>query len=141
MREKLTLSMLTRQFAHLLGCMIDLEYSPEPASFIAGQRQAHADTAILPAHLYKSLDDVSEDVLMPAAYKLAEHLKADNAAVSFDLHEPPIGYEFSIHRYNGISVRGMALRDQDFLGPNEGDPPIVVDLFRFDVLYREATLQ
>jgi hypothetical protein len=142
-REKLTLAVLTRHFAGLLGSMIDVEYSAEPSSFIAGQKQAHADVAILPAHLYKSLDDVAEDVLMPCAFKLAEILKNERATTIFEMNMPPPSYmaETSIQKFGEVSVRGMVLREREFPSPNEGDPPIVVDLFRFDVLYREDSLQ
>lgn len=146
MREKLTLSLLTMEFTRLLVNILlanrtELQFSLERQSFITGQKQQHADVAIIPEHLYKSLDDVSEDLLMPAANKLAEFLIADRAAYTFELNGPPVpDIECSIHRYEGCSVRGMAMREKEF--PGEGGlPPITVDLFRFDVLYREASLQ
>lgn len=135
MNEKLTLSMLTREFVRLLSHMIELQFSPEPHSFITGQRQQHADIVILPEHLKtKSLEDVSDELLMPAACQLAEKIKANHAAVTFELPPPPNGVECSIHRFNGCCIRGMVMRDVEMDG-------LIVDAFRFDVLYREVSLQ
>lgn len=141
MREKLTLSLLTRHFAHLLGNMVDVKFSEEKGS-PSGATQSYADIAILPVHLFKSLDDVAEELLLPAAGALAERMKGNRASVTFEMEGPRAPYqdiECSIHRYNGCSVRGMVMRGQEIKGPD--DCPLIFGAFRFDVLYRSETVQ
>lgn len=131
MREKLTLSLMTRNFAHLLSQMICPQLSMDRPQFT---QEVNADVVILPEHLLtKSLDDVSQDLLLPAACKMVEELKEAQAIMLF---EPliPDGVEYSIHRLDGVAARGMVQRGIEIDG-------LVVDAFRFTVFYREARLQ
>lgn len=139
MREKLTLSLLTRNFAHLLGNMVDVKFSDEKEP-LSGATQSYVDIAILPAHLFKSLDDVAEELLLPAAGALAERMKGNRASITFEMDGPAReDIECSIHRCNGCSVRGMAQRGIETIGPDGG--PLIYDAFRFDILYRSETVQ
>lgn len=139
MREKLTLSLLTKYFTHLLGNMVSVEFSQEqPTS--AQVTQSYSDITILPEHLYKSIGDVAEELLLPAAGALAERMKVNRATISFEMDGPRRDdIECSIHRYNGCSVRGMVQRGIEMNGPDGG--LLVFDAFRFDVLYRPETVQ
>lgn len=131
MREKLTISMMTRQFTCLLGNMIFPQFSMDRPQFT---QEVSADVVILPEHLLtKSMDDISEQLLHPAAYRMVEDLKEAGAIVLFDA---PLleGVENSVHRYNGVSVRGAVMRGVELDG-------LIVDAFRFTVFYREAQLQ
>lgn len=131
MREKLTVSMMTRHFVHLLSNMICPQVSFERPQFT---QEANVDVVILPEHLLtKSLDDISAELLFPAANEMVEKLKESQAITLFDL---PIldGVECSIHRIGGVIVRGAVMRGVEIDG-------IIVDAFRFTVFYREAQLQ
>lgn len=142
MREKLTLSLLTRHFTYLLGNMVDVKFSEEKHSLSGEPTQSHIDIAILPEHLYKTIDDVAEELLLPAAGALAERMKENRASTTFEMGGPRAGYEdieCSIHRYNGCSVRGMVMRGLETEGP-DGEL-MVYDAFRFDILYRSETVQ
>jgi hypothetical protein len=140
MSEMMTLSLVTRQFIHLLdGCLRGAEHAVELNPSHARPQitqEANADIVILPEHLRtKSLDDVSDQLLMPAAYQMSEELKEAKAAVIFNPPLPSIdGIEYSVHRYDGIAVRGMVQRSVEING-------LIVDAFRFTVFYREAQLQ
>jgi hypothetical protein len=133
MRDKLTISMMTRQFCYLLSNMICPQFAMERPQFT---QEANAETVvvILPEHLLtKSMDDIAEQLLLPAAGKMVEELKEAHAVMVFDA--PMLdGVECSVHRCNGISVRGAVMRGVEIDG-------IVVDAFRFTVFYREAKLQ
>lgn len=140
MSQVLTLNMLTKQFVHLLanilrhGSGIELQFMPERPQFT---QEVHADVVILPEHLHtKSLDDVSEELLTPAAWTMAEELKEANAGVTFEANGMYLGSDIEcvVHRYSGISIRGMVMRAVDIGG-------LSVDAFRFEVFYREAQLQ
>lgn len=140
-REKLTLSLLTRSFTHLLGNMVNVKFSDEKGP-LSGTTQSYSDIAILPEHLYKTIDDVAEELLLPAAGALAERMKENRAFISFEMDGPRAPYqdiECSIHRYNGCSVRGMVQRGIETNGPDGG--LLVFDAFRFDVLYRSEMVQ
>ena len=143
MTEKITLSLLTREFAHLLGHMVDLAYSPERPQFT---QEMHADVVMLPSHLKtKSLDDISEQLLLPAAGRMAEELKEAHVVRVFDASpsDQSDGVEWSVQRYRDndsvcsaviVSVCGAVMRGVEIDG-------LIVDAFRFTVLYREGTLQ
>jgi hypothetical protein len=137
MSGMLTTSILTREFIHLLdGCLralhpIEFRFPLERPQFT---QETSADVVILPDHLKtKTLNDISEQLLIQAATKMAEDLKDAHADAIFN---PPIldGFECSIQRYNGLSVRGAVMRGVEIDG-------LIVDAFRFTVFYREAQLQ
>lgn len=131
MREKLTISLMTRQFIHLLSNMICPQFSLDRPQFT---QEVNADVVIKPEHLLtKSLDDISEQLLFPAATKMVEELKEAHAVMVFDA--PMLdGIECAVHRYDGLSVRGAVMRGVEIDG-------LIVDAFRFTVFYREAQLQ
>lgn len=140
MSEKLTLSLLTRHFTYLLGNMVDVKFLDEKIWPLNGEMQSGVDIAILPAHLLKSLDDVTRELLFPAASVLAGRMKDNRAFVTLEMDGPGReDIECSIHRYNGCSVRGMVMRGLETEGPDGGR--LVFDAFRFDVLYRSETVQ
>lgn len=132
----LTLSTLTRSFIHLLdGCLrehVSWQFSTERPEFT---QEVNADVVILPEHLRtKSLDDVAQELIFPAAGKMAEDLKETKSIVIYNAPAPDGVAEFAIHRFEDISVRGMVMRGVEIDG-------LIVDAFRFTVFYREGTLQ
>ncbi len=138
MNTSLTTSILTRSFIHLLdGCLraipLHWQFSDDRPQFT---QEANADVVILPQHLRtKTIDDISQELLMPAAYKMAEDLKENRAGIIYEADMAPPGVECAaVHRYDCISVRGMVMRGVEIDG-------YTVDAFRFTVFYREAQLQ
>jgi hypothetical protein len=131
--------MLTRSFIMLLnGCLrggespLSWQLSMDRPQFT---QEANADVVILPDHLRsKTLDDIAEQLLLPAAWKMAEDLREHRAGVIFEAEMAPPGVECVRHRYDNISVRGMVMRGVEIDG-------LIVDAFRFTVFYREAQLQ
>lgn len=148
-RTKLSLSMITREAISLLANLasphdiIYLETAGAGTKIAVNsprgtiQRQKHVDCIISEAGLHKTLDDISELVILPAMKALWKALSEDRIAYTHTLVLPS-NLNSARHIYDGFCMRGIMSPKlvpgtlPTYRGESEDH------LVRFDVLYSRA---
>lgn len=133
----ITLDMITKRMAFLVGGKLVVEYSGERRFPLGNVVQLHVDFALDPKKPYSDFDVLTNNVLKEAAKALVAHLERRRAEKTFDLPTDRAisgGYEVSSHRFNGCALRGLVKRNY-VTHDESGIPNGEVDRYRFDVLY------
>lgn len=133
---KNNINILTREFIHLISnCGLILEYKGTIATLNDMSNQSHVDFLISNEELEKSLDDISEKILLPIAFKLAEHINKRNSKLCYYLTIPDRvnEYDYATHICNGLCVRGIL--DKNYKMFDEKENEITTNCIRFDIVY------
>lgn len=126
----ITLNLMTREIACLLGNQLALEFKDD-FWFKILANQSHVDFICSNIELNQTLDDLSSKVLNPAANGLLGRLVRGNAKYCYNMHTETKRYDCYIATHNGVCIRGIVNKTHTIF--DENNIEIITNLFRFDI--------
>jgi hypothetical protein len=126
---QLTSMLIAREMCAIVGNNLELEFKE---TLPLAPTQTYVDFILDAIDLSKSIEFISEAILMPVALALVDKLNKGNARYCYQL---PMARAYECNRvlYNGISLRCLVDRNYETLD-KDGSPKLT-NLFKFDILW------